>query len=165
MALEIELVGEGPEREALTRLARSLGLEDRLRFRGWLRFPEVRQAMLDATVLVHPSIGLGDAVPTVIKEAMALGTPVVASNVAGIPELLADGECGVLVPPQDVGALASGIERLLRAPAERHRFAAAARQHVERTFDLAKNGPRLAELLRSTHRPLLMGSSAHAFET
>ena len=72
--------------------------------------------MRRATLLVHPSIGLGDAVPTVIKEAMALGTPVVASAVAGIPELLDEGRCGVLTPPRDPVALSEAMERLLDAP-------------------------------------------------
>ena len=80
---------------------------------GWLRPADVKAEMEGATVFVHPSNGLGDAVPTVIKEAMALGVPVVASNTAGIPELLDGGKCGILVPPRNVIALADAVQKLV----------------------------------------------------
>jgi glycosyltransferase involved in cell wall biosynthesis len=150
--VEVELVGDGDQAAALSALAASLGIAEHVRFRGWLTPAEVRDAMRRATVLAHPSTGLGDAVPTVIKEAMALGTPVVASDVAGIPELLDDGRCGILVPPRTPAALAAAIGDLLAAPARRRELAAAARRHAEATFDVWRNGRRLAELLRATRR-------------
>src|SRR5207249_2574453 len=122
--IDVELVGDGPERAALTALARDLGLAERVRFRGWLPFAEVRQAMSRATILVHPSPGLGDGLPNVLREAMAVGTPVVASRVAGIPEALDDGRCGALVPPADVAGLAdamAGVYAYLRALRDRVR--------------------------------------------
>ncbi|HEX6965428.1 MAG TPA: glycosyltransferase [Gemmatimonadaceae bacterium] len=149
-AVRVELVGDGPAARSLRALARELRIDARVVFRGWLPPDEVRIAMRHATLLAHPSIALGDAVPTVIKEAMAIGTPVVASDLAGIPELLDSGRCGVLVPPRDVLALARAIAMLLAHDAERACFAAAARAHMERTFDLWRNGRRLAELLAST---------------
>jgi glycosyltransferase involved in cell wall biosynthesis len=109
--------------------------------------------MKEATVLVHPSSGLGDAVPTVIKEAMALGTPVVASNIAGIPELLDGGRCGILVPPQNEKAIADGLQLLLANAAVRQKYANAARKHVEQRFNLWRNGRLLAEILCSTKSP------------
>ena len=104
-------------------------------------------------------MGLGDAVPTVIKESMALGTPVVASNVAGIPELLDGGRCGMLVPPQNVEALADAIKTLLANTAMRRTYADAARKYAEEQFDLWRNGRRLARVLRSTKRPIEAVSS------
>jgi glycosyltransferase involved in cell wall biosynthesis len=106
---------------------------------------------------VHPSEGLGDGLPNVVREAMAVGTPVVASDVAGIPDALSDG-CGVLVPPRDVEALASGIEQLLNDPARRAEIATRARARTEERYDLWRNGARLAQLLQNTRR----GSSAAA---
>jgi glycosyltransferase involved in cell wall biosynthesis len=150
----VELIGDGKERNSLVALARELEIMDRVTFRGWLPFDQVRNAMRKTTVLVHPSIGLGDAVPTVIKESMALGAPVVASNVAGIPELLDGGRCGILVPPQDVKALADGIQKLLINPAMRVRYAFSARKYAEKYFDLWENGRRLATVLRSTSGPI-----------
>ncbi len=149
---ELELVGDGEEAGRLRALARSLGIVDRVRFRGWLHFDDVRRAMLEATLFVHPSTRLGDAKPNVIQEAMALGTPVVASAVAGIPELLDQGRCGVLVPPRDDAALAAAIRGLLQDPARRLALAAAGRRHVERRLDLWRNGRRLMDHLASARR-------------
>ena len=148
--VQAELVGDGPERNALARLARRLRIETAVRFRGWLPFDEVQRAMMKATVLVHPSAPFGDAVPTVIKEAMALGTPVVASSVAGIPELLDGGRCGVLVPPRRPESLADAIAILLGDLPRLRRLAYDARGFAEANFDLWRNGRRLADILRST---------------
>jgi colanic acid/amylovoran biosynthesis glycosyltransferase len=94
-------------------MTHELQITDKVAFRGWLTFDKVRNAMRQATIMAHPSPDLGDAVPNVIKEAIALGMPVVASNVAGIPELLDNERCGMLVPPRDVKGLALAIEMLL----------------------------------------------------
>jgi len=150
--IEVELVGDGKEREALKALAGKLDLSNRVSFRGWLPPHEVKDTMKQATLLVHPSIGLGDAVPTVIKESMALGTPVVASSIAGIPELLDDGRCGVLVPPRNVEALAGAIQGCLDNEAMRRKYADTARQYAEQKFDTWRNGLQLAEVIRSTKK-------------
>jgi glycosyltransferase involved in cell wall biosynthesis len=112
-----------------------------------------------ARLLVHPSVGLGDAVPTVIKEAAALGTPVVASRVVGIPELVVDEESGLLVPHNDPEALAEAIARMLADPALAARLAAAGRARAERMFDLHENVRGLADELR---RLILCGSGETA---
>lgn len=148
---ELELVGDGDQRQALQRLVQSLRLTEHVTFRGWMSFPAVRDAMSAATVLVHPSDGLGDGLPNVVREAMALGTPVVASGVAGIPDAL-DGGCGILVPPKDPVALAGALERLLRDAAERRSLALKARERAEAKYDLWRNGARLADVLRTTRR-------------
>lgn len=150
--VELELVGDGEERRSLETLAAELQIADRVKFRGWLRFDEVREAMQRASVFVHPSSGVGDAKPNVIEEAIALGTPVVASRVAGIPELLDYGNCGILVPARDVRALADGIETLLRDAELRRSYSERARRHAEQILDLWRNGARLAERLRATQR-------------
>ena len=149
---ELELIGDGIEADSLKRLAKELLISERVRFTGWCRPDEVRAAMEQATVLVHPSKGLGDAVPTVIKECMALGTPVVASDIAGIPELLDRGRCGMLVPPGNIQELANAIEALLINEVLRRRYAGAARRYAEEKFDLWRNGQDLANLLGSTKR-------------
>jgi glycosyltransferase involved in cell wall biosynthesis len=149
---EVEFVGDGTEAGSLKALAKELRILERVRFLGWLRFDDVQTRMRQATFLVHPSNGLGDAVPTVIKESMALGTPVIASDVAGIPELLDHGRCGMLVPPRDVTALAGAIEMMLMNVSLRRGYADAARSYAEEKFDLWRNGQRLADLIRSTTR-------------
>ena len=150
--VEVELVGDGKEEQALKNLAKKLAILDNVKFRGWLHPEEVRKAMRNATALVHPSPDLGDGVPNVIKEAMALGTPVIASSVAGIPELLANGRNGILVPAKDVKALAHSIETILSQEQLRRTYAKAARKHAEKEFDLWRAGRCLADLLSSTTR-------------
>jgi glycosyltransferase involved in cell wall biosynthesis len=147
LPVELELVGDGPERERLHRLSQDLGIEDRVTFRGWLPFAEAREAIRRANVLVHPSAGLGDGAPNVIKEAMALGTPVVASAVAGIPGLLEEGRCGVLVAPGDPEAIASALAQLLEDRNLSEAVAVRARKSAEARFDLWRNGERLAGFL------------------
>jgi colanic acid/amylovoran biosynthesis glycosyltransferase len=149
---ELELIGDGKEASSLKALAKDLSISERVRFPGWLAPEEVRAAMAQATILVHPSNGLGDAVPTVIKESMALGTPVIASNIVGIPELLDHGRCGMLVPLRNPIALANAIETLLTSYELRRRYADSARKYAEEKFDLWRNGQQLAALLCSTTR-------------
>lgn len=148
--VEVVLVGDGGELGNLRALAADLGIADAVRFAGWLSFADVQQAMTDATMLVHPSPGLGDGLPNVLREAMAVGTPVIASHVAGIPEALDQGRCGLLVPPGDVGALADAVVRLLDDPELRRTFAIRGRQRTENEFDMWRNGARLADRLRNT---------------
>ncbi len=150
--VDVELVGDGPESGALKALAGELGIAEHVTFRGYIPFSDVREAMSRSTILVHPSDGLGDGLPNVLREAMAVGTPVIASRVAGIPEALDDGRCGTLVPPKDVNALAHAIETLLGDEGMRGRFATLGRRRTEELFDLTRNGVRLAERLRSTTR-------------
>lgn len=154
----VEFVGDGEDRPMLQALASELGVADRVEFQGWQQFTGVREAMNRATILVHPSDGLGDGLPNVIREAMALGAPVIASDVAGIPDALRDG-CGVLVPPKDPVALADAIERLLSDPAERRAIAERARRRTEEKYDLWQNGTRLAQLLSNTRRSQLQPAS------
>jgi len=156
--VELELIGDGKEADRLKALARELSIDKKIRFRGWLQFNEVRDAMRQASILVHPSSELGDAVPTVIKEAFALGTAVIASKVAGIPELLDNGKCGILVPPRDVKALANAMKMLLTDDLARRTYADAARRYAEEKFDVLRNGQHLANILRSTTRLPLQGN-------
>jgi len=83
---------------------------------------------------------------------MALGTPVIASDMVGIPELLDEGRCGILVPPGNPRELANAIETLLKSSTLRLRYADVARRYAESTFDLRRNGRQLANLINSTTR-------------
>ncbi len=107
--------------------------------------------MRAATLLVHPSVA-PDAMPTVVKEALALGTPVIASDLAGIPEMLDGGRCGVLVPPGDVARLTRAIQTLLADASLRRRYAETGRRHMESSFNMWQNGAKLAKRLRETTR-------------
>jgi len=150
--VEVHLVGDGEARRGLASLANTLGLASRVRFCDHQPFAQVQAAMAEATVLVHASPEIGDAVPTVIKEAQAMGLPVVGTQIAVIPELLDHGRAGILVPPRDVPALADAVQRLLGDEGLRRHYAEAGRQYAEATYDMWENGKRLAQILRSTRR-------------
>jgi glycosyltransferase involved in cell wall biosynthesis len=106
------VLGEGPERAGLERLARDLGVDRRVFLLG--RVPDVAAWLERAQVFVHPArwegFGLG------VLEAMLAALPVVAANVSSLPELVVDGETGLLVPPNDATALARGIADALERP-------------------------------------------------
>ncbi|HEX5246737.1 MAG TPA: glycosyltransferase family 4 protein [Gaiellaceae bacterium] len=107
------VLGEGPQRELLEELAREHDVESRVILPG--RVPDVAAWLRRASVYVQPARweGFGLAV----LEAMVCGLPVVATNVSSLPELVADGETGLLVPPDDPAALARAVERALADPA------------------------------------------------
>jgi glycosyltransferase involved in cell wall biosynthesis len=134
-AAQIVLVGAFPNAEAERRVrerATALGVADRIHVTGFLPnpFPVVRT--LD--VLAHPA--LRDPFPLALLEAMALERAIVASRVSGIPEMLEDGESGVLVPAGDVDALAGAIVALLLEPPRATALGAAARRRLETRFSL-----------------------------
>ena len=100
------------ERE-IEALIKQYGLSSRVQITGWISSDEVRQRILDARALVLPSFAEG--LPVVIMEAMALRRPVISTYVAGIPELVHDGEHGWLVPAGDVDALVQAIQQCLKS--------------------------------------------------
>jgi L-malate glycosyltransferase len=118
---------------SLKRLAARLGIDDRVVFAG-LRL-DVPALLAASTVAVMPS--LNEALSNSLLEAMAAGAPTVATRVGGTPEALADGENGLLVPPDDPAALADAIGRLLTDPAAAAALGHAARRTVEQRFSLS----------------------------
>lgn len=129
--LRVLVVGEpGPEERPVRELAARLGVEHVVTLAG--ERADVADLIAAADVLAHPSSR--EALGLVIVEAMALGTPVVATAVGGVPTVVTDGETGLLVPPGDAAALAAAIERLLDDEALRHRLATAARAVYEQRF-------------------------------
>ena len=134
--VELALVGDGPLRAEIEQAVARLGLGERVRFVGRLDEAATLDAVARAGLLVLPSFMEG--LPIVLMEAMALGVPVVGSRVAGVPELIEDGEEGLLFRPGDWDDLRRQIARLLDDPALGDRLALAARAKVEREFDVAQ---------------------------
>ena len=149
--LKVEIVGVGEQESELRELAVARGMEQLVTFRGLLSSDDTLKAIRRATVLVHPSIA-PDAMPTVLKEALAVGTPAVASDLAGATEILDAGACGLLVPANDVAALVDAIDRLLQSAPLRRELARRGRERAETMFDLWRNGAALADRLRATLR-------------
>ena len=123
------VLGDGPERAALERLAGELGVSDRVRFLGAGTRDDVIALFrgVDAALLTSAWENL----PHTLLEALAAGTPVIATAVGGIPEVVRDRENGLLVPPRDVAAIAAAIDRLVHDDALRGSLAAAAAPSVE----------------------------------
>ena len=128
------VVGEGPRRRDLVSLRDRLGLKERVRFLGFRT--DVPQILTDSDLFVLPS--LWEGFPIALLEAMAAGIAVVATDVPGVREVVADGETGLVVPRKDMGALAGALCRLLDDPDLRRRFARAGRRKVEGEFGWGK---------------------------
>jgi glycosyltransferase involved in cell wall biosynthesis len=122
------LVGDGPERESLERRVRDLGLVDRVRFLGSVPREEVLAQLAGARAAVLSSAW--ENLPHAAVEALSVGTPVVSTAVGGVPEVVRDGENGLLVPAGDVSALAAALRRILDDDALRDRLAAGAQPSV-----------------------------------
>jgi glycosyltransferase involved in cell wall biosynthesis len=147
----LDVVGAGPLEADLRALAAELGVTDRVRFRGPLVEDEVLSCLrsADAFVLASKvgSDGNMEGIPVALMEAMAVGRPVVATDLSGIPELVRAGETGWLAQPADPAALAEAIAALLADPDEAARRVAQARRLVAREFDVGVTGPEMARLL------------------
>jgi len=110
-AVRFVLVGRGPERARLVRLARDLGMADRVSFAGEVSHAAVADYIRAADIVLISSRSEGN--PTILFEALGCGRPVVATSVGGIPEIL-DAGSGVLVPPGDAAAIARALDRALK---------------------------------------------------
>ncbi len=140
--VRLVVVGDGPERSALTALAQSLAVGDRVEFTGALSPAEVRDRYREGGVFVMPAVtdwkGEQEGFGMVLVEAMAFGLPVVATRSGGIPDIVRDDDNGILVPERDVGALTRGIARVLDDPALAARLATSARDDVRHRFAPAR---------------------------
>jgi len=137
--LRFMLVGDGEDREALERLARSLDLEDRLIITGYRS--DVPRLLAATDVVVLPS--LWEGLPICLLEAMAAGLPVIATAVDGSVEVVMPGKTGILVPTEHPQALAEAILFLLEHPQARAAFGTRGQERVRRLFSLS-------EMLRAT---------------
>jgi len=133
--LTLLFAGTGPNEEALRREARDLGLGDAVRFLGFRAdIPEV-EAAFDVAVL--PSVGC-DASSASLKEAMALGVPVIASDIGGARTIIEDGVTGTIVPPADPAALAEALRRAAAGPESVRAMARRAQAEVSRRFSVMR---------------------------
>jgi glycosyltransferase involved in cell wall biosynthesis len=141
------VIGDGPLRPSLERLAGELGLGERARFLGHQPPDAVAQWMQRAALLAAPSLtardGDAEGLPNVVVEAAASRLAVVASNHEGIPEAVRDGTTGLLVPEGDIEALAARLGALLGSAETRRAMGAAGRALAEAKFDMAVQMPAL----------------------
>jgi colanic acid/amylovoran biosynthesis glycosyltransferase len=154
--VEYRILGDGPRRERLAALAAELGVEDRVTLRGRHGQETVRDGLQGSDVLVAASVTAADGdeegIPNVLKEAMAVGLPVVGTRHGGIPELIEDGVSGFLVPERDEAALAGALERLAGEPGRWSAMGRAGRAKIELDYDIDRLNDRLAGLLEDLSR-------------
>ena len=151
-----QVFGSGPLKNDLKAQVERLGLRGRVEFMGPQPQGEIIKAVHNAAAVAVPCVighdGDRDGLPNVIQEALALGTPVVSTDVTGIPEVVCDGETGLQVPQHDPPALANALERLLTDGDLRVQLAAAARRLMEAEFDIRRNTERRRAIFRAAAR-------------
>lgn len=132
LRFELHIVGDGPQRADLEDQAKTLGVADRVFFRGWMRRPELAGVMREMDVFVFASRDEG--MSNAVLEAMASGLPVVATRIAGNEELVAPETTGLLVSPESPAELASAMSRLIQDETLRAAMGRAGREKVERDY-------------------------------
>lgn len=147
---ELEIIGEGPQREELENLAAKLGIAERLRFLGRRSRVEVAQAMRKCAVFALPSSyeGLGCVYP----EAMASGKPTIGCHGQGIDEIIESGKNGLLVAPESQSQLAESLIQLLRDEQLRQRLGTAAHETAFTRHSIAHQAAELAQVYRECSR-------------
>jgi L-malate glycosyltransferase len=142
--VDVVLAGDGPSRPALERLTDELGLRERVEFLGEVAHDAVPAVLQQLDIFAMPSTWEGFGVSAL--EASAIELPVVASNIHGIPDVVLDGETGILGPPTDLGALADAIARLADDAELRRSMGAAGRAFVEREYRWQDNAALMERL-------------------
>ncbi len=149
--LRFLLFGEGPDEEKIRRMTASLRLEGHLLCPGFEK--NMTAAIAGADMLVNPS--LSEGLPNIVLEAMALGVPVVATRVGGVPEIMRHRTNGLLVPPGDVSALKEAILELCRTPSLRQEIAEHALNYVKETLTFDAQNRKLMEIYQGVLKKTL----------
>jgi phosphatidylinositol alpha-1,6-mannosyltransferase len=142
--LRLVLAGDGPERSKLERQAVKLGIAERVEFRGDVAHDLVPNVLRELDIFAMPSREEGFGVAAI--EASATQLPVVASDTHGIPDAVQHGRTGLLVPPNDAGALAEAIARLSSDPELRERLGRQGRAFVEEHYRWQDNAAQMKRL-------------------
>lgn len=151
--VRLDLVGTGPLEQVLRAQVDALGLTEAVTMHGAMPQSQVREIVAAADVFAAPCVigadGNRDGLPTVLLESMALGTPVVATPVTGIPEIVRHEQTGLIVPEADPAALAAALARTLDEPAAAARWAHAGRALLEADFDFRDHAVVLQDIFRT----------------
>ncbi|MGL4320604.1 MAG: glycosyltransferase, partial [Paracoccaceae bacterium] len=148
--LHLTLVGDGPLRAELEASSAALGLQKHITFAGWQDEAGVRASLAAATALILPSFAEG--LPVVVMEAMAAGRPIIATSIAGVPELVTP-DTGWLVPAGDAQALATAVTALAQTPPETlTQMGLTARSRVLARHDINTEAEKLTTLFASRGR-------------
>ena len=143
--MNLILIGEEVEKEKLNAILRRKGIFDKVILKGITPYREVAYYMKVSELLVLPTWAEG--LPNVVMEAMAIGLPVVATDVGGIPEVLENEVTGLSVPAKNVAKLTEAIIRMMEDRTLREACIAKAKKLIFDKFDVKKNANQLYELL------------------
>ncbi len=149
------IIGDGPSREKLQDLIKTLGLERHILLIGWKTPDEVIKLLETSHIFILPSVKhkkAQEGIPNVLKEAMAMGLPVVSTYHAGIPELIENGITGFLVPEKDEDALADKIEFLIEHTEIWNSIVLAGRKFVKKNFDRDEENKKLIKACQKLSR-------------
>lgn len=147
--LELRIAGDGPLRETLQRRTRELGLTDRIEFPGYVSDEELRDLVSNARAVVVPSLWM-ENFPTVISEAFSLGRPVIGSDRGGIPEMLDDGDRGLVYGATDLDALVAALLELQDDPQRAARLGREGYRYATDELDPERYRRRVVEAMRET---------------
>ena len=130
--VRLAIAGDGPQRGVLEAEAEALGVGERVQFMGWLGSQSVLSVMATASVVLMPSRREG--LPLVAIQAAQMARPVIAADVGGLPEVVAHGVTGLVVPPEDSGALAQAVGWVLENAEAAEEMGRAARTRASVLF-------------------------------
>ncbi len=152
LSFQVEIIGDGPQHQALENQVTQLGLNDCVRLVGAQTHDMVCRAYQRASIFALSCIVAGDGdrdgIPNVLLEAMGSGVPVVSTPVSGIPELIESEHDGLLVPPSNPARLADALDRLLTQPELSERLARAAKAKIEAHFSIDRSSTQLVALFQ-----------------
>jgi glycosyltransferase involved in cell wall biosynthesis len=150
--VRLTMVGDGPLKTELDALIAELGLGGAVERIGQVNYDDLPSVYAQAHAMVVPTYMPGEEFPTVLLEGMACGLPAIATRHRGIPDIVADGQTGLLVEPRNVEALAEAIRRLLSDRSLVETMSRRARARVEQNFTTEVFGRRMTELYRQVGR-------------
>ncbi len=150
--IEYNIIGDGELKEDLQQLIQRLNISDKVKLIGWKNQPEIIEILDNSHILLAPSVtsrkGDQDAAINTLKEAMAMGLPVIATLHGGIPELVKNGISGFLVPERDASAIAEKLNYLIEHPEIWSQMGKAGRAYVEAHYDINKLNDKLVQIYR-----------------
>ncbi len=152
ISVTLTLVGMGPDEQSLRQYAEQLGVSQQVSFTGAVDQDHILEYYQTADIFVLPSFAEG--LPVVLMEAMSMEIPCITTAITGIPELIHNGEDGLLVPASDTEGLTLAIGQLAKDPALRQKLGKAGRSRILSDYDLHKNTQHLFETLAKRSKAL-----------
>jgi colanic acid/amylovoran biosynthesis glycosyltransferase len=155
--IEFNIIGDGPLKADFEQLIQALNVGDRVKLLGWKQHQEIAEILDNCHLFLAPSVtavdGNQDAPVNTLKEAMAMGLPVISTIHGGIPELVEDGVSGFLVQERDSNAIAQKLYYLIEHPELWEAMGRAGRQRVEEMYDKEKLNDELVQIYQSLLHP------------